>query len=424
MDKLIRYPRSSIFILLIVSCIFILTKCINNEKDRTSKESIPIANTDDFKQYAGSEKCASCHKNIYDDNIHTAHYFTTRPAEEKYIKGSFNPDKNTFVYDPSVTMRMERTDSGLYQVLYYNGVEKKALRFDITVGSGAKGQSFISWNDNWLTQLPVSYFTAAAEWANSPGFPHKVLLGRPITSRCLECHSTYVYKTSATAKEPEEFDRRKIIYGVDCEKCHGPAEKHVEFQTQNPKETIGKFIINPGRLTRQQNLELCALCHGGRLQKTKPSFSFVAGDKLADYFLTDTVSNASVDSGFVDVHGNQYGMLKASKCFRMTATLTCVTCHDPHKNERGNIALFSQRCISCHNNVHDNFTKINNTPVASISKNCIDCHMPAQPSKSITLLLPGKEVPTAALIRTHFITVYPDATKKFMDGNNKFHSKK
>ena len=211
---------------------------------------------------------------------------------------------------------------------------------------------------------------------------------------------------------------------MECEKYHGPAEKHVEFQTQNPKETIGKFIINPGRLTRQQNLELCALCHGGRLQKTKPSFSFVAGDKLADYFLTDTVSNASVDSGFVDVHGNQYGMLKASKCFRMTATLTCVTCHDPHKNERGNIALFSQRCISCHNNVHDNFTKINNTPVASISKNCIDCHMPAQPSKSITLLLPGKEVPTAALIRTHFITVYPDATKKFMDGNNKFHSKK
>ena len=56
--------------------------------------------------------------------------------------------------------------------------------------------------------------------------------------------------------------------GVDCEKCHGPAARHVEFQTQNPKETIAKFIINPAGFSRQQSLDMCALCHGGRLQKT------------------------------------------------------------------------------------------------------------------------------------------------------------
>ena len=146
-----------------------------SEKDDNEKKIDDAVLTDkrkvDFRQYAGSEKCVSCHKNIYDDNVHTAHYFTTKPAEEKYIKGSFDNGKNVFIYDSDVTMQMEKRDSGLYQVLYYKGVERKALRFDIAVGSGAKGQTFVSWNDNRLTQLPVSYFTAANEWANSPGFP-------------------------------------------------------------------------------------------------------------------------------------------------------------------------------------------------------------------------------------------------------------
>lgn len=416
MKKIVRYERhSAIVLLIIVACIFALTECINNDShevvNRNATDS--IANIDYFEQYVGSEKCAGCHKNIYEDNAHTAHNRTTRPAFEKYIKGSFDSGKNVFDYGNGVIVRMEKRDSGLYQVLYYNGIEEKTLRLDIVIGSGAKGQSFISWNHNRPTQLPITYFTAAGQWANSPGFPTRVLIHRPITSRCLECHSTYAYKISAADRSPEEFDSKKIIYGIGCEKCHGPGAKHVAFQTQNPKETTGQFIINPARQSRVQNLELCALCHGGRMQKTKPSFTFTAGDKLSDYFRFDTVSNTSVSNGYIDVHGNQYGMLKASKCFRMSA-LTCISCHDPHKNERGNIALFSQRCISCHKEVHEHFTKVNNTPVASISKNCIDCHMPDQPSKAITLLLPGHELPTAALIHTHFITVYPLETKKLM----------
>ena len=143
---------------------------------------------------------------------------------------------------------------------------------------------------NQLFQLPITYFTAANEWSNSPGYPDKVVFNRPVTSRCLECHSTYVNTISPPKKEPEEFDHYQILYGVDCEKCHGPGAKHVEYQTQNPKEIKAKYIINPAMLSRQQNLDLCALCHGGRLQKTNPSFEFIAGDKLSNYFVMDDTS--------------------------------------------------------------------------------------------------------------------------------------
>lgn len=419
MKKNILYDHSVRVIFFIASCIFILIQCINNGNEKTEKNTV-IANTKNvnFQQFAGSQTCGNCHKKIYESHIHTGHYLTSRPDVEKYIKGSFEKGKNIYPYNPSLYVAMEKRDSGLYQVVYNNGVEKVAHRIDIIVGSGAKGQTYLSWRNNELFQMPISYFSPAKEWANSPGYPNRVVFNRPVTSRCLECHSTYFNTISPEKKEPEEFDHYQVLYGVDCEKCHGPAAKHVEYQTQNPKDTKAKYIINPAMLSRQQNLDLCALCHGGRLKKTKPSFEFIAGDKLSDYFFPDTTSP---DTKSIDVHGNQYGLLRESKCFRVSTTLTCVSCHNPHENERGKVELFSQRCMTCHNKEHGTFCKINPAGVSSINTNCIDCHMPRQSSRSIALLLPGDEIPTAALMHTHIIKVYPDETKKFIEANNKPH---
>ncbi|MEP6615604.1 MAG: multiheme c-type cytochrome [Ginsengibacter sp.] len=409
MKKIIGKEFAVIF--LIISTVFFLVQCINNGEEEVYKKEKGVEITEvrkiKFQQYAGSATCITCHKKIYETHVHTAHYFTSRPAEEKFIKGSFEKDRNVYVFHPGLSVSMEKRDSGLYEVAYSNGVEKAARRFDIVMGSGAKGQTYLWWRGANLYQLPITYFTAADQWCNSPGFPDKVDFVRPITSRCLECHTTYVNTTSPVQQVPEEYDHNQILYGVDCEKCHGPAEKHVEYQLQNPKDSTAKYIINPARLTRQQNLELCALCHGGRLQKIKPSFEFTAGDKLSDYFVPNTTGPT-----VGDVHGNQYGMLRESKCFLRSGTLTCVTCHNPHENERGKIALLSQRCITCHNTEQHTFCKIDPARVPSMKSNCIDCHMPKQRSMSIAVLLPGDVVPTAALIRTHLIKIYPEETEK------------
>ena len=306
---------------------------------------------------------------------------------------------------------MEKREDGFYQVEYFRETEKKAHRFDIVIGSGTMGQSYLYWMNNHLFQLPITYFTAANAWSNSPGFPDKVLFNRIITSRCMECHTTFAKPISEPDKDPEEFANDKIIFGVDCEKCHGPAQKHVEFHTQNPSQLIAKYIINPAKLTKQQNLDLCASCHGGRLQKIKPSFEFTVGNNLADYFKLDT---SAPDPKNIDVHGNQYGLLRASKCFRMSNTMTCITCHNAHENEKGKITLFSQRCMTCHNNEHQNFCKLSKTMGSAITANCVDCHVLLKPSKVIAVQLEGGNMPIAALIRSHFINVYPEETKKVM----------
>jgi hypothetical protein len=395
--------------------VFVLTRCISREKVKPSADSNTF-----FNQFAGSAKCATCHKDIYASHIHTAHYFTSRPALEEYIKGSFQPGENRYMYNAALFADMQKRDSGLFQVFSYQGVEKYVLPFNIVFGSGAKGQTYAYWKNNNLLQLPISYFTVPHQWANSPGYPNRVVLNRIITSRCLECHSTYADVISPAGLEPEEYNHDRIIFGVDCEKCHGPAANHVEFHLKNPDEKKGKFIINPASFSRQQSLDLCALCHGGQLTKSRPSFSFAPGDTLSEYFEMGANGNTPLPvSGNIDVHGNQYGLLKTSKCFIMSGTMTCVTCHNTHENERGKLELFSQRCMTCHNQEHGTFCKIKPGLVSSLDKNCIDCHMPKQSSRVIALQLSGQTTPTAAMIRSHFISVYPDEVKKFIAAGDK-----
>jgi hypothetical protein len=416
----IKYRRSVLVLFTIIVAVFILVRCMGHEKKQKPAEESTRQEPARFEEYASSQNCAGCHKEIYDSHIHTAHYMTAQPANEEYIKGSFKKGKNTYSYGPSILLSMEKRDSGLYQVVYYKEEEKRAMRFDMVIGSGVMGQSFLTWRMNKLYQLPITYFTAADQWSNSPGFPKdKVLIDRPVTSRCLECHASFAQGTSGTALEPIEFDRNKIIYGIDCQKCHGPAAKHVDYQTQHPQEKTAKYIINPSKLSRLQQLDVCALCHSGNIQKTKPSFEFTAGKNLSDYFIIDTLNDVFQNSADIDVHGNQYALLKASKCFKLSATMTCNTCHNTHENERGKKELFSQRCMGCHNPAADNFKTATHASITAIDMNCIDCHMPSQPSKSIAVFLQGEETPRASQLRSHFIGIYPEEIKKFINKKSK-----
>ena len=410
MIKTIRYKRAATIICMIIFFMYVFLKC-------TTKEENKVKNKEDNKvsQFSGSLACAKCHQKIFDSHIQTAHFLTSQIANEKNIKGSFNEGENKFYYNPEMVVSAEKRGDQLFQVEYVNGVEKLAEPFDITVGSGKRGQTFLYWKKDRLFQLPISYFTAAKQWSNSPGFSNRIVFKRPITSRCLECHSTYFEKISTENIEPEEFSKTNIVMGVDCEKCHGPAAQHVDFHEKNPSEKKGRYIIDPNSFTRKQQLESCRLCHGGKIAKTKPSFSFRTGDNLSDYFAIDTITKNPAD---IDVHGNQYGMMIASKCFRMSE-MTCGTCHDPHQNDTGKKILFSQHCMSCHNEEHNNFCKEKNKVGKKIIDNCIDCHMPEQPSRSIMVLLQGESIPTSATMRTHFISIYPEVTKKFLEANKK-----
>jgi hypothetical protein len=397
--------RSSLIVLLIISLCFILIKCIDrgNKNKDSSNENLA------FDQYAGTESCAKCHRQIYDSFLTTGHFLSSQKASGKYMKGNFGKDSSLFHYSDKVFVKLLKTDSGYYQVKNENGVESMIGRIDIIIGSGIKGQTYLSWKDNHLYQLPVSYLTSTDSWVNNPGAGNFLAIGRTINARCLECHSTYAGDISPGFDGPF-FNPHKILYCIACEKCHGPGAKHVEYNTNHPKEISEKYIINPATFSRQQSLDLCRSCHGGRIKNLKPAFTFKPGDSLKNYFyIHDNIGNSAP----IDVHGDQYDLLAESKCFKMSS-LTCVTCHNTHVNERGNLSLFSQRCMSCHTEEHGNFCKIKSLPAEVIKNNCIDCHMPAENSKLIVMKMTDSAKMKSALLRTHLINVYPEATKKFL----------
>lgn len=399
------FRRRSVLLFLMITGVFLLTRCIPGGSKEKVKES-RVA----YSDFAGSAACKSCHADIHDAHINTAHFKTSAEASPQSILGSFKEGANSFSFNPLILVKMEERKDGFYQVEYANGVEKRARRFDISVGSGTRGQTYLYWWKDTLAQLPISYFTSVHEWTNSPGYSNRVMFGRPVTARCMECHSTFATVTTGMEAKIDLFDKKEIIYGVDCEKCHGPSLKHVEYHQGHPGDTAGKFTLNPARFSRQQQLDLCAVCHGGKLKQTSPSFSFLAGDKLGDHFSLDTIHKTVAD---IDVHGNQYGMMAASQCF-IKSQMTCGSCHAPHDKEKGNTAVYAQRCQSCHNTLHVNECKLKATKGSVILNNCSSCHMPELPSGSIMVIRQGEQVPTKAGMHTHFISIYPELTDKVL----------
>jgi hypothetical protein len=366
----------------------------------------------DGGSFAGSITCLSCHKAIYESHIHTAHYRTSSPASKESIKGSFEAGKNHFVYNKWTEVVLEEKDYAFWQTAYLNGAEYQREPFDIVIGSGRKGQTYLYWQNEKLFQLPISYYTPLDSWCNSPGYSANfVKFNRQIPAHCIECHGTFA-KTENTAAEGTLFTGRQIIYGVDCERCHGPGAEHVAYHKDHPGEKRGKYIINAKLLDRQQRLDACALCHSGIREEIKPAFSFQVGDKL-DAFSVPQYHADSLST--LDVHGNQYGLLLSSKCFQRSGQMDCSSCHNVHVNEVNSPQLFSQRCMNCHNEPAHNTCTMPAVKELKLVNNCIDCHMPALPSQKIFLQLSDPAKSTPDLVRTHRIGIYPASAAQYLE---------
>lgn len=352
--------------------------------------------------------CRACHQAITDSFFRTAHYLDSWPADSTSIKGSFRQGKNKYVYNPFMEVVMVREGNSYFQSGRINGAETVAAPFDIVIGSGRNGQTYFTWFDNQLYQLPVSYHAPSRSWCNSPGFPNFFLFERLVPPNCLECHTT---STNVVSHETKEYDRNSIIYGITCDRCHPGSAEHVTFHTANPREKTSRYVVNAARLDRKLRMDACALCHSGLRSPVQPAFSYKVGDTLEKYSVGNAASH---NADTLDVHGDQYGLLVASKCYTRSVEMDCSTCHNVHEDQFQKPKLFSNKCISCHSNVDHGALESNKR--ISFSENCIDCHMPVLASKKIQVNIGSGDRLLPDYLRTHYISIYRDATARFMKG--------
>lgn len=353
--------------------------------------------------YVGDEACRSCHREKAKTYWQTAHHRTSQQADKESIAGPFTPDANILkTSNPGLFFRMDAKGDDFYQTAVL-GIEpittSRSERFDVVIGSGRKGQTYLYWKGNQLFQLPVSYWVELGQWVNSPGYRDGVAdFTRPVVPRCLECHGSYA-EPIAGPPPPNHYKKAGIVLGIGCERCHGPGLDHVEGNRAGAAETA-RLIVNPLKLSRDRQIEVCAQCHGGPGKRLLGSlFSYVPGEPLDNYIERDHFE----PSAKVDVHGNQVALLQRSRCFQSSATMSCSTCHDVHVPQR-EVAAFSDRCLTCHKAESCGlYPKIG----ALIANRCIDCHMPNQQSNLIVSDSNGRQV--RPKVRTHWIKVYAES---------------
>ncbi len=388
--------RQLLIWVLIGSLIIALSQCTGSNNASTVKEG----------EYASNETCIKCHKDISTMYAASAHFHTSSPASPDIFKESSK--HNQFYFNDSLKVVIERREDAVFQITYSGKKEVESKRFDVIFGSGEKAMTFGYWGENGLFQLPLTHYTKVNRWMNSPGFPSDhPNYKRAIVGRCLECHSSFTetktVKTGSLAVT-EEVVKGSISFGIDCQRCHGPAAKHVTFHEGNPEVVGSKHIVKIKNLNRQQRIDNCAVCHSGSDQATQRStFAFQPGDTLSKYYYP--YSNITSEP---DVHGNQYQMLASSACY-IKSDMDCSSCHNTHNTEKNNPVLYSQRCMNCHKASEH---PVNEKLGKAMVNNCIDCHMPVLPSRIISFQESGKLQKAPYLLRSHRIAIYPEETKK------------
>lgn len=348
--------------------------------------------------YAGAETCIQCHKNIVEDYAHSNHFKTSSPAILDSLKKLLAAAKKTVTYPNGRLVKVEEESGHLIQSELENDNKVLSESIDMVFGSGEKAKTFGYWKNEQLFQLPLTYLSEFNLWTNSPGFPiDHPYFTRPIVSRCFECHSSYVYHYNENTKPleiTEKFKANTIVYGIDCERCHGPAKKHVDFHKANPNEKKANFMVSISSLNRSQQTDLCATCHSGNPVSLQSIFAFVPGDSIGKFYMYYPGSFTRPDA-----HGMQLQSLMQSKCYTQS-TLTCITCHNSHTSEDNMQETFTAKCMSCHQqSKHSNQMK-------EEKKYCVTCHMPKEASKSLDFNNSEKNGSILYKLRTHRIAIY------------------
>ncbi len=343
--------------------------------------------------YIDTVACAGCHQEIWEQFRETGmgrSFSRMRPdvsiADFDRSNTYYHPasDRHYHMYRQGDLFYMQRSQRGP-DGGPINEVEK---RMEYVLGSGYKARAYLTRNSQGeLLQLPVAWYTEQGGfWAMNPGYdrPDHDGFSRRVKFDCMFCHNSYF----DTGPAGDAFDADPVYgddlpEGIDCQRCHGPGQPHLDaLANEAPEAEVRASIVNPGRLAPERELEVCFQCH---LQSTsfrlpyasqrpgRAILSYRPGEPLADYILHfDHPSGSEYDDKFEIAHAAY--RLRKSRCFQESAGgLTCTSCHDPHRHLARNPRHYTSVCLDCHQKPQSRM------PADSrhrASADCVGCHMP------------------------------------------------
>lgn len=348
--------------------------------------------------YANPATCLSCHADIAASYRQTGmgQSFHRMATAERIA--DFQVHNTLYNKASDRHYRMVEKDGVWFEQRFQIGFEGKEtnreeMRIDYAVGSGNHALTFLHrTSEGKLIELPVSWYSeAGGYWEMSPGYDdaHQQDFRRAIPYQCMACHNAYPAPDQAMNAGPDKnIFGADLPEGIDCQRCHGPGQAHVEaVEAGDTIKAIRAAIVNPARLSRDRQMEVCMQCHlettswplpHSILEFEHTAFSYRPGEPLENYQLAfDHKPGTGYDDNFEVVH--QAYQLRKSLCFQKSQ-MTCITCHDPHRQLRGEQATqhYIAVCLNCHSGVHALGIPGEGKPAARTSteqSNCLTCHM-------------------------------------------------
>ncbi len=257
------------------------------------------------------------------------HFRRLREAPSRESSGHTVREKNGLRFEYS------QAPNGIEVAAERGGQRSEAL-LEWAFGSGVRGITPVGSIEGHYFEHRISWYTdgdrAALTMGHKTDPPSDIVsaLGMKQSAetifQCFNCHGT----GSKTGPDVSE-----LRPGIQCERCHGPGEAHVRAPS-------AKSIYNPGRLSPSALVEACGQCH----RLTPPEVDDRESIRFAPVGLT------------------------ASRCFRQSGKLSCLTCHDPHSDVNRDAAYYVNKCVECHSGT---------TPAVNCRRaaraNCLPCHM-------------------------------------------------
>ena len=360
--------------------------------------------------YLGPQACAECHRERVAEFSKTKHFAACCVPRDDAMPAGFLAGNGHFQSRIApVEFEMGRSEQGWTQTATLQtpaGKQQTTSLIDLKYGSSPTDEVYFTWRGDRLYELPIAWLHPQKSWGSSTFDPDgEGDFSRPMTPRCLECHNTWFEHQPGTLNQ---YNRDTFILGVTCERCHGPGREHVTYHRQHPAERLGTAIVKPAQLSRERLLDVCGQCHSNAIKHRGPAFSYRPGQPLEESYRMATSRHPEEDHV-----ANQMKYMRESKCFQQSETLTCITCHDPHKVSTSTTDHSSSAtsCLKCHQ--IDRCSQRPHVPVA-VQDNCAGCHMPARNKIQVHFETESDSKVAPVKAYEHRIAIYPTATQEVL----------